>query len=169
MGDLIIDNHDKLTPEIKLNFLNLRNYLSEKNWQYADLQTRKLMLVITGANLRRDILLTQKDLHNFPCKYLDLINKMWLKYSNYHFGFSLINQIYLDSDRNYKLLAEKVGWQKNNQWIKTENINFSLNAPKGHLPLTWLIPTTFSTYWSSRFASAGWGLIFKRMAECKIL
>ncbi|BAQ64988.1 GUN4 domain-containing protein [Geminocystis sp. NIES-3709] len=157
-----------MKEKTKLNYLKLKDYLIKNQWKLADLQTRKLMLNITGADKRQDILLTQNDLNNFPCEHLILINNLWQKQSHNHFGFTIINQIYLDCNQDYKLLAKKVGWYHNNEWIKQEKINFSLEAPQGHLPLSWLIPKTFSVYWCSRFASAGWGLLLNRINQCDI-
>jgi len=50
--------------------------------------------------------------------------------------------------------------------LRYNQINFSLDAPAGHLPLTWLVPTTFWMYWSSRFANPGWKLLLNRLEEC---
>lgn len=67
-----------------------------------------------------------------------------------------------------QLLGEKVGWCDYGNWIKYEQINFTHSAPIGHLPLTWVVPSTFSGYWLACFASAGWGRILNRVIECNI-
>jgi hypothetical protein len=61
-----------------------------------------------------------------------------------------------------------VGWRSEKDWIDYNKINFTIDAPVGHLPITWLVPTSFWMYWNARFASAGWRLILKRIAECNL-
>ena len=147
----------------------LSKLLAAKQWQKADLATREIMLFITEADKRKDLLMTQKDLKQFPCYHLRFIDQLWLKYSHGKFGFSIILTIYNEVDRDYARLAERVGWRVGDKWIGYKDIDFSDNAPKGHLPLTWLVPTTFSMYWLARFASAGWRLILNRANSCQLL
>lgn len=158
-----------LTPELKQKYIALRHFLKRQQWQLADLKTRELMLAITGANERQDILLTEQDLKEFSCIHLQTIDQLWLKYSQKKFGFTIIAQIYSQENKDYFKLAEKVGWYHKKEWIKYDNINYNNNAPIGHLPLTWLIPTTFGIFWSARFASAGWRRMLDRVEKCASL
>ncbi len=147
-------------------YQKLYQYLEQKNWQKADLETRKIMLLIVKANQREDLLLTKNDLQNFPCQELKKINSLWLKASKEKYGFSVIYDMYKSVNYDYKQLAKLTGWRIKNDWINYEQIDFSDYAPQGHLPLTWVVPTTFSMYWLSRFASAGWTLLLNRWEKC---
>ncbi|MBL1209010.1 GUN4 domain-containing protein [Geminocystis sp. GBBB08] len=115
-------------------------------WRKADIKTRKLMLKIAGVENRNEILLTKWDIQKFSCNNLKIINTLWLKASKNHFDFSIIHHIYHEVEYHYFRLAKVVGWKKEDHWIKIEDINLTNNAPKGHLPLTWLISTTFNIY-----------------------
>jgi hypothetical protein len=157
-----------LTSPIQEIYVKLRYLLKQKQWQLADLETRKLMLVIAEADQREDILLTEADLKIFPCIHLRTIDQLWVNSSQEKFGFSLIYKIYQEENKDYFRLAKRVGWYDENQWIQYETINFSENAPSGHLPLTWLVPTTFGIYWSARFASAGWRRLLDRFEQCHL-
>ncbi len=148
------------------DYTQLKKYLISQRWREADIETRHLMLLTTGADKRRDILLTETDINNFPCEILLDIDHLWLKSSQQKFGFSTIKNIYSSVNQDYSKLAETVGWKKENDWINCDRINFSNDAPTGHLPLTWVIPSTFSSYWLSRFASAGWKRLLKRLVVC---
>jgi hypothetical protein len=73
-----------------------------------------------------------------------IIDKLWLKYSNGHFGFSVQKRIWQEEsdkldefDRNkiYARFCEAVGWRIVNGCLLSSYLNFSLNAPVGHLPV----------------------------------
>ena len=147
----------------------LQNLLAAKNWQEADRETRKLMLAIAGADQRDDLLLTKQDIQKFSCNALIKIDKLWLHYSQKRFGFSVIKYIYQQEQGNYHLLAEKVGWRRGDRWLNYEDLIFDITAPVGHLPITWLVPTTFWMYWQTRFARVGWELLLSRFHLCQTL
>ncbi|WP_353932291.1 GUN4 domain-containing protein [Okeanomitos corallinicola TIOX110] len=151
----------------KINYTKLDYLLSQSAWKKADIETRKIMLEITGANQREELLMTATDLQKFPCSELKIIDKLWREASNERFGFHVIADIYKELDQDYLLLAKQVGWCNDGNWIKCEQINFTNDAPVGHLPITWLVPSTFSGYWLARFASAGWRVLLKRIIECE--
>ncbi len=144
----------------------LRKFLFNQSWKEADIETRRLMLKIAGVEGRRDILLTKSDIQQFPCTELQEIDQLWVKESQGKFGFSVIKRIYKSVNCDYYYLADYVGWRNGENWLNYNQVNFTLDAPTGHLPLTWLVPTTFWMYWSSRFASTGWKLLLNRLEEC---
>ncbi|MGK7902264.1 MAG: GUN4 domain-containing protein [Hormoscilla sp.] len=151
-----------------VDYSKLRALLAEKNWQGADVETRRLMLSIAGADRRSDLLLTATDIQEFPCTELRTIDKVWVEYSEGHFGFSVIKGIYAEVGKDYSQLAERVGWRAGEKWIKYQEVNFTGNAPVGHLPITWLVPSSFWMYWLARFASAGWRLLLERAEACQL-
>ncbi len=148
------------------DYTQLRNLLAQKHWKEADLETRQLMLHIAGADHRRDRLLTQSDIQQFPCFALSNINQLWLDYSQGRFGFSVIKTIYQSVGKDFFQLAGQVGWRCEQRWIDYNQIIFDSDAPTGHLPITWLVPTSFWMYWSARFASPGCRLLLERLEEC---
>ena len=150
------------------DWTRLDHLLAKKDWKEADWETRRLMLFIAGADRRRDCLLTETDIRQFPGADLIGINRLWVAHSQGGFGFSAIKQIYHEVDSDYQQLAERVGWRKGDKWIKYDEIMFASVAPAGHLPLTWLVPSTFSMYWLARFASAGWRLLLQKAGECNL-
>ena len=76
-------------------FSQLQNLLVTKNWQEADRETRRVMLMIAGADKRDNLLLTQQDIEKFSCNDLIIIDRLWLQYSQKRFGFGVINNICL--------------------------------------------------------------------------
>jgi hypothetical protein len=153
--------------EGRADYTQLDQLLRVQKWKEADLETRRLMLSIVGAEQRVDCLLTQNDLEQFPCIDLRTIDRLWVHYSQRQFGFSIINAIYQEVDQDYLLLAERVGWRRGDEWISYNKITFNTSTPVGHLPLTWLVPTSFWMYWSARFAFPGWRLLLERVENCQ--
>ena len=127
-------------------FSQLQNLLVIKNWQQADLETRRVMLMIAGADQRDDLILTQEDIEKFSCNDLMIIDRLWFQYSQRRFGFRVINNIYQQVQGNYAQLAKIVGWGIGDRWLNYDNIIFDISAPVGHLPVSWLVPTTFGIY-----------------------
>lgn len=150
------------------NLTQLQSLLAAKSWQEADRETRRVMLAIAGADKREDILLTQQDIQQFPCTDLINIDRLWIQYSQGRFGFSVINRIYQQVQGNYSLLAQQVGWRNRERWLSYEDLIFDITAPVGHLPVTWLVPTTFWIYWQARFARVGWELLLSHLDRCQI-
>lgn len=86
------------------------------------------------------------DLQNFPRTDLRTMDKLWLKYSDGKFGFSVQRDIWtspqvggkvgeLDYDK-YCKLADIVGWRKGGSLVSyPSGVTFNTNALPGHLPL----------------------------------
>lgn len=117
----------------------LSNYLANRQWREADQSTALLM--------------------QQPSTDLLILDELWTRFSTGHFGFSIQSQIWQemgcpiatspydnyaslwetgDSDverEKVNKFAQRIGWiNSNSEWIPYENLNFSLNAPHGHLP-----------------------------------
>ncbi|MGL5062888.1 MAG: GUN4 domain-containing protein [Microcoleus sp.] len=132
------------TPEQQLqmdDYINLQNYLEAKKWKEADEETLKVMLKVVHRESEK--WLTADSLSYFPCEDLHIIDQLWVKYSNGHFGFSVQKRIYQSlggtSQRDDKVLdkfGDKVGWRKNNKWlIHRKDFTFSEEAVEAHLPV----------------------------------
>lgn len=149
---------------------NLKNFLKEQNFKAADQETTKIMLDVAGED--RDNL-TPDDLNKFPCNALSVIDKLWRKYSNDKFGFSIQLQNYYDVGGNIdtiraqdikvmKKYAQKIGWFDENQNPRGddyENWDFSLSAPKGCFPAHW---------WKSPYGLKMVTFFFSRLIACEL-
>jgi len=93
-------------------YANLYDLLRNKRWKEADIETRRLMLTIVGANQKPDCLLTQDNIQQFPCHDLVYIDQLWRHFSDGRFGFHPIYQIYVDVNKDYTALSERVGWRR---------------------------------------------------------
>ncbi|WP_414530473.1 GUN4 domain-containing protein [Nodularia chucula] len=123
-------------------FQKLETLLQAGKWKDADLETWELMKKVTKREKEGE--LTKEDYQNFPRKELQIMDQLWLKYSNGKFGFSVQKQIWLELGGKYNgqhydygtflKLVERVGWRRNRTNLSYDDFTFSTNAPRGHLP-----------------------------------
>jgi serine/threonine-protein kinase len=139
-----------LKSAVGYDYTKLRDLLAKQKWQEADEETAKAMLTVAG----RDDLLREEDIDNFPCEDLRTIDRLWLKFSNGKFGFSVQKEIYqqLGGTREFDLdiwikFGDTVGWRVNGCWKNYGELNWRRplrdNTPVGHLPYgarVWAIP-----------------------------
>ncbi|MBW4626716.1 MAG: GUN4 domain-containing protein [Brasilonema octagenarum HA4186-MV1] len=123
---------DNLDSEKGINYTKLRDLLVAKQWKEADEETAKVMLKAAEKEFLG--YLHEDDIKNFPVTDLRTINQLWVKYSGGRFGFSVQKPIYLQVSKNYDQLGDRLGWKKGGQWLYWRSLNFSEQAPKGHLP-----------------------------------
>ncbi|TAF07425.1 MAG: hypothetical protein EAZ77_09935 [Nostocales cyanobacterium] len=159
---------DDLSSEKGIDYTRLSDLLRDGNWKEADYETYQVMLKAVSVEKAGNILaedgsnilaedgsnilvedggnfLTKEKLLDFPCIDLNTIDKLWVKYSNGQFGFSVQKEIYISVggivDGNYNKEAferfgDQVGWRVDGKWIEDvlEEVSFSTSAPRGHLP-----------------------------------
>lgn len=122
-----------------MDYRPLREMLAKGEWKEADRETDRVMLAV--MNKGEDDFLWSEDFDNFPCEDLRIIDQLWVKYSNGHFGFSVQKEIYqgLGGTREYneevwEKFGDTVGWRKGGEWMYYSDTTYSLLAPYGHLP-----------------------------------
>jgi GUN4-like len=174
---------EKISTKSGDHYSRIRHLLLEKKWKEADEETSKILLNLatqyrkylgieqTEEATLDELCLSSDCMNYFPCEDLRIIDKLWLTYSNSHFGFSTqtciwqsINQDQKDVHLNCKDFVEKVGWFLNENWRKEEEIIYELDAPIGHLPFafTKLFPITEVNNWGS------WYNFYYRLQTCEL-
>jgi len=78
--------------------------------------------------------LFSSDIEKLPCEDLQIIDQLWVKYSQGRFGFTVQQQIYESFDGDYGRFSAAIGWNLYNASFLTKKFSFSLSAPKGNLP-----------------------------------
>ncbi|MDZ8051941.1 MAG: GUN4 domain-containing protein [Aulosira sp. ZfuVER01] len=169
-----------LTTKSGIYYSKLRYLLSEKNWKDADEETSKIMLSLATQyrknlpvehTIPNELFLSSEYINNFPCDDLRIIDKLWLNYSNTHFGLSIqtciwqtISQNKEDVNLNCKNFVERVGWILNGNWKNQEEIIYGLDAPIGHLPFafTKLFEKTEINNWGC------WYNFYYRLQTCEL-
>lgn len=138
----------KRTPEATLKQIFQDNFpviyqkliqlLTSEKWQEADRETATAMLKLAGRETAG--WLRVEDFNRFPSFELEIIDQLWVKYSNGRFGFSVQKQIRRSVANNYFAFGDRVGWRQGGLWLDYPSLNFTAGAPPGHLPaahLTW--------------------------------
>jgi hypothetical protein len=135
-------NEVSLVSAKGVDYRKLRDLLKAKKWKEADEETRVKILKV--ANRESEGWLRVEDAENFSCQDLGTIDKLWVKYSNGKFGFSVQKQIYQgvggSKEYNwddYKKFADKVGWLEGGEWLLYSELTFSDKHNTGHLPRLW--------------------------------
>ena len=97
--------------------------------------------ILKVANRESEGWLRWEDAKNFSCQDLGTIDKLWGKYSNGKFGFSVQKQIYQGMGGSkefnwddYKRVGRQVGWRKGGKWLNYSELTFSEKHYTGHLP-----------------------------------
>ena len=145
----------------------LRDLLAAGKWKEADRETTNVMLELMGHSDREN--LTPDDAINFPCSAIQVIDRLWLKYSKGRFGFSVQQSIYTSfggtndiAQIDMKILqasGDRLGWRANNKWIDYQQLDFSINAPPGCHPSGW---------WRSPYGAKMAVYFLARLINCKI-
>ncbi|WP_161782991.1 GUN4 domain-containing protein, partial [Limnospira platensis] len=115
------------------DYTELNRLLKSGNWKAADQETAKMMLAVAGKT--QGGYLDEDDIKNFPGEDLRIIDGLWVKHSNGHFGFSIQKQIYINCGGKpdgshpgntiwYRFLDE-VGWRVNYEWLRGKDLTFS--------------------------------------------
>ncbi|WP_235528981.1 GUN4 domain-containing protein, partial [Cylindrospermopsis sp. CR12] len=124
-------------------YTRLETLLKAQDFREADLETYRVMLAV--ANRQSEGSFRIEDAENFPCQELRTIDNLWLKYSQGKFGISVQQEIYKNLggtkqfDVNvWRSFGDRVGWRKQGSWLDYKDLNFSLSAPTGQLPVLWV-------------------------------
>ena len=157
--------HVFMLPSQKgVDYVQLRKFLAAGNWKEADFETAKVIL--KAANRTFEKHLDALDIEKFPPTDLRTIDSLWIFFSRGRFGFSIQKRIYKDiegtreyDEGKWRQFCERVGWRKEawvqdqEYWMTYKDLNFSLDAPKGHLPWIGLGGPDWTGGYGHRFIS----------------
>ncbi|MBD2294380.1 GUN4 domain-containing protein [Anabaena sphaerica FACHB-251] len=148
----IPSSEDDLSSEKEIDYTKLRDLLKAGSWKEADYETYMVMLQAVG---RKEGDLRKEERLNFPSTDLYTIDRLWTKYSNGNFGFSVQKKILLriggKSDGNYQKgaweqFSIEVRWKVNKDWIFYGDLSFDTSMPVGHLPRRVFSGTSYGRY-----------------------
>ncbi|NER04368.1 MAG: hypothetical protein F6K17_18020 [Okeania sp. SIO3C4] len=115
------------------DYIYLKNLLASGRWRQANEITRKI--VLKAANGEKEGFLTDKQIQNFPCQVLEIIDRLWVNYSDGHFGFSVQKRIFNECQKEPQIFGDRVGWRVQKVWISVSQVVYTpANTPEGHLP-----------------------------------
>ncbi|WP_052150046.1 GUN4 domain-containing protein [Aphanizomenon flos-aquae] len=120
----------------------LSQLLSQGDWKGADEETKSLMLEISQASGS----LNDKAISRLSCGNLSAINQIWQTKSQGRFGFSvqaqkwksLFGNKFEPTNEHFEDFATDLGWRYRGRYLSNNQLNYSLDAPKGYLPRAFL-------------------------------
>jgi hypothetical protein len=136
-------------------YKNLHDLLEAGKWNEADKETVKVI-----CSLMPDGDYTYIDVDQIPPKDLKKINQLWVKFSNGRFGLSVQQSIwnkilkaynadesrYWIDDSAYNAFIDCVGWPRESDRIYHTDLEYSLKAPRGHLPAILMFENRYYNY-----------------------
>lgn len=143
---------------------DLDQYLSQQEWQAADQIT--LALLLAGTQRTAAGWLDVGAIAQIPCHLLHEIDQRWLSHSEGHFGFTVQRQLYLTAAQgNTFEFSRQVGWTVSKLRLLGvykfyDFLNFSLEAPQGHLPARWFWQLSWQESWRIGGFGTGRGAAF---------
>lgn len=158
-----------LLPDIT-RYENLKLMLEKRDFRSADMETTRIMLEVAGEERES---LTPDDATKYPCNSLQVIDRIWQKYSHGKFGFSVQLKTYYQVGGNIdtiraqdvkvlKKFADLVGWLNSEgkaKFNEYDNWDFSLSAPDGCFPAHW---------WKSPYGLKMVTFFFSRLISCNL-
>lgn len=135
-NSISVPKNGSISPTYVLALTQLRDLLRAQQWQQADAHTTELMLQITDRT--REGHFDIDAIKKFPKAELQLIDKLWMAYSEAHFGFGIQFYLWSQAPRDIEAWGRRVGWRRVDRWIHYHELTYSLSAPQGHLPIGFL-------------------------------
>jgi hypothetical protein len=141
---------NNLRSDIKIDYRKLEALLKDKKWKEADKETINVMLQPCQREEQDWLTSMSYDkaeyIKHFPRKDLETIDNLWVKYSRGRFGFRVQKRIWEEVGEDYDAFGDRVGWRVEGKWIYRSDIDYSLDAPLGHLPAKLIVWDYFSDH-----------------------
>lgn len=126
-----------LKSYLTINYQPLQDLLIHKKFQEADKLTQDILCKLTPLNKnnkRKWLYFT--DIPLIPSHDLLILDLLWKVYSNGKFGFSIQKRIWEKQNYNWNKFLNQVGWIQDDIMKRyPQEFTWTINAPKGHLPL----------------------------------
>lgn len=147
VGTTKAENSDTQMAEPFVSYELLRQKLASGQWESADEETRRLLIVLAGESAIKRNYIFFSEVQFIPASDLKAIDDLWRSHSNGRFGYSVQRRIWNKVNRDFTEFFKKVGWMKLLQESEIEQYTyrsfprefmweFGDSTPEGHLPLT---------------------------------
>lgn len=129
----------ELKSKLGLDYAPLAQYLKDGDFRKADDETRALLIKMagTGAVGRGWVYFTEVKF--IPAEDLQTVDALWRAGSKGKFGYSVQKELFAQSARRWPKFFKQIDWTvgENNIYRKwPAEFIYSMDAVKGHLPLT---------------------------------
>lgn len=135
-----------LLTEAEIDYTILRNALKEQDFRRASGETRALIIRLAGEVAIKRGWVFYAEVRTISVSDMLTINNLWLAASDGKFGYSVQKDIFDQCKGDFGEFFRRLDWNAEREW--PAGYHFSLDAPRGHLPLT---NTQFGTALISEF------------------
>ncbi|GIL57280.1 hypothetical protein Vafri_12535 [Volvox africanus] len=128
-----------LLSEAGMDYTALRNYLADSEFRKAEDETRALLIQLAGEGSIKRNWVYFTEVKNISVTDFQTMDNLWKAASNGKFGYSVQKEIWLQNTKRWPKFFKQIDWTtgENNNYRKWPmEFNYSLDAPRGHLPLT---------------------------------
>ncbi|MGG6238563.1 GUN4 domain-containing protein [Nodosilinea sp. AN01ver1] len=139
-----------------VDYNRLRDLLHQQAWHEADMETEVVILKALNLDMQP---VTAATVERLPAVDLATIDGLWNRYSKGRFGFKAQQQVYraqqqiqADDRQRWVAFEQALGWREAPSFFfrgykPYHDLNFSLEAPPGHLPTwRWCCPSLSDRY-----------------------
>jgi hypothetical protein len=126
-----------LPAACEVDYSPIQAALAQQEFEAADRLTLQKMCELAGDNAVKRKWLYFTEVASFPVLDLQVLDQLWLLYSEGRFGFSRQRELWLGVGKNWEKLWPKIAWKQDNVWTRyPKEFIWDLTAPVGHLPLS---------------------------------
>lgn len=128
-----------LESEVGMDYTALKEHLKEKDFRKADDETRALLIKLAGEGAVQRNWVYFSEVKSISVKDLRTLDNLWKTASNGKFGYSVQKEIWIQNSKRWGKFFKQIDWTQgeNNNYRKWPmEFTYSMDAVKGHLPLT---------------------------------
>jgi len=129
----------ELESEAGVDYQPLRDALEAGDFQTADDITRALLIQLAGEGAQERGWVYFTEVKTIGVKDMKSMDDLWRAYSEGKFGFSVQKNLFSQSAKRWPKFFKRINWVQgeNNIYRKwPQEFIYSMEAEKGHLPLT---------------------------------
>lgn len=134
----------KLPSDVGMDYVPLATMLATGQLAEADQFTRDALIVLAGSKEKGRSFVYWTEVKHIPSTDLATIERLWNKFSNGKFGYSVQKKKWRQSKGDFEAWCKKIGWtatdgevERKKRWFGASEFIYDVKkAPEGHLPLT---------------------------------
>uniref|UniRef100_A0A061RGV0 Gun4-like protein n=1 Tax=Tetraselmis sp. GSL018 TaxID=582737 RepID=A0A061RGV0_9CHLO len=138
-GNVIKPEDVVLESEAGVDYEPLRDALAAGEFQEADDITRALLIELAGEGARERGWVYFTEVKSISVKDMKTMDDLWRAYSGGKFGFSVQKSIWQQCSKRWPKFFKRINWVQGEQNFYRKwpgEFIYSMDAEKGHLPLT---------------------------------
>lgn len=127
------------SPQAGVEYTQLRDFLKAGEWRQAEDETRALLIKLAGPDAVKRGWVYFTEVPPISVDDFQTLDNLWRAASNGRFGFSVQREMWTQSQKRWAKFFKQIDWTQgeNNVYRKWPGeFNYSIDAPRGHLPLT---------------------------------